>query len=128
MDRLTEIYHEAVDFGEEGEAPAGAPVGVVQLSYALRVYNSIQGGGVGFALEANEPFRVGHAIDAFRYFGMAEVAELLADVAESYGAHGHDDEQAAKKDRIEEIVYDGDPLFDAYQVKARTDAKDFGLN
>ncbi|GAB3841627.1 hypothetical protein [Dactylosporangium cerinum] len=38
------------------------------------------GGGLGFALEVNEPFRVRRAIDAMRYFGLPAPADLLEDV------------------------------------------------
>jgi hypothetical protein len=40
----------------------------VQLAFLVRVVNSVEGGGLGFAVEVNEHFRLQRAIDAMRYF------------------------------------------------------------
>src|SRR5690349_19425988 len=82
VDELNIIWNRAADYGADGEAPDGTPRGIVQLSYLLRVYNSAMGGGLGFAVEVNEPFRLKRAMDAMRYFGLAELAELVADLIE----------------------------------------------
>ncbi|MGC4757648.1 hypothetical protein [Micromonospora trifolii] len=54
----------------------------MHLSYLLRVHNSAMGGGLGLAVEVNEPFRLKRAMEAMRYFGLAELAELMADLIE----------------------------------------------
>jgi len=129
MDRLDEIWNDAVDLGVDGDVPPGTPVGMEKLSHALRVYNSVMGGGVGFALEANEPFRVSLAIDGFRYLGLTEVAELLAEVADGYGMPGYDASQvSAQADRIEELFDEGDPVDDAFRAIASEKPEDFDLN
>ena len=69
LDDLNIIWNHAADYGADGEAPHGTPPGIVQLSHLLRVYNSVMGGGLGFAVEVNEPFRLRRAVDALRYFG-----------------------------------------------------------
>ena len=65
----------------------------MQLSYLLRFYNSAMGGGLGFAVEVNEPFRLKRAMDAMRYFGLMDLAELVADLIE----HDLDTEHAGSR-------------------------------
>jgi hypothetical protein len=57
LDDLDIIWNRAGSYGADGEAPEDTPPGIVQLSYLLRVYNSAMSGGLGFAVEVNEPFR-----------------------------------------------------------------------
>jgi hypothetical protein len=49
-------------------------------SYLLRVYNSAMSGGLGFAVEVNEEFRLLRAVNAAYYFGLTDLATLLADL------------------------------------------------
>ncbi|WP_127505144.1 DUF4259 domain-containing protein [Actinoplanes solisilvae] len=80
LDDLDIMWNEAADFGADGEMPDGTPSGIEQLASLLGVHNSAMGGGLGFALEVNEPFRVRRAINAMRYFGLAEPADFLDNV------------------------------------------------
>ena len=93
LDELHIIWNHAADYGADGEAPEGTPRGIVQLSYLLRFYNSAMGGGLGFAVEVNEPFRLKRAMDAMRYFGLMDLAELVADLIE----HDLDTEHAGSR-------------------------------
>jgi len=127
--RLDELWNEAVDLGVDGDVPPGTPVGMERLAHALRVHGSVMGGGVGFALEANESFRVSLAVDGFRYLGLTEVADLLAEVADGYGRPGYDASRvAAQTDRIEELLNEDDPVGDAFRAIAIEKPEDFGLN
>ncbi|SNT64863.1 protein of unknown function [Asanoa hainanensis] len=80
LDDLDRIWNDAADYGVDGEVPEGTPPGVEHLASLLRVYNCAMSGGLDFALEVNEPFRVVRAIEAMRYFGLPEAADFLADV------------------------------------------------
>lgn len=80
LNDLDVIWNQAADHGADGDVPEGTPPGIEQLASLLRVYNSAMGGGLGFALEVNEPFRVRRAINAFRYFELDEAADFLQDV------------------------------------------------
>ncbi|MBQ0989330.1 hypothetical protein KBX08_04395 [Micromonospora sp. H61] len=124
-DDLNIIWNHAADYGADGEAPDGTPPGIVQLSYLLRVYNSVMGGGLGFALEVNEPFRLRRAMDAMRYFGLAELAELLTDVIE----HDLDGDRADSPDDDLETLLGprGEPLATAFRARAADSPADFGL-
>ncbi|MCG5456486.1 hypothetical protein PSH03_001386 [Micromonospora sp. PSH03] len=125
LDDLNIIWNHAADYGADGEAPDGTPPGIVQLSYLLRVYNSVMGGGLGFAVEVNEPFRLRRAMDAMRYFGLAELAELLTDVIE----HDLDGDRADSPDDDLETLLGprGEPLATAFRARAADSPADFGL-
>ncbi|BCJ55389.1 hypothetical protein Asp14428_68640 [Actinoplanes sp. NBRC 14428] len=128
MDRLSELWNEAVDLAEEGDVPPGTPEGMARLADVLRVYNSIMGGGVGFALEVNEPSRVGRAVDGLRYLGLSEVAGLLADIADGYRAPGGGAAGVAEQEkRLEELLDLQDPVEDAFRLRARAEPREFGL-
>ncbi|MFD6264975.1 hypothetical protein ACFWFK_27980, partial [Micromonospora chalcea] len=97
----------------------------VQLSYLLRVYNSAMSGGLGFAVEVNEPFRLKRAMDAMQYFGLANLAELVADLIE----HDLDIYHAGSRhDDLETLLGpQGGALTRAFRVKAAERPADFGL-
>ncbi|MEU1363196.1 hypothetical protein ABZ356_25510 [Micromonospora zamorensis] len=126
LDELHIIWNRAVDYGVDGEAPEGTPRGIVQLSYLLRVYNSAMGGGLGFAVEVNEPFRLKRAMDAMRYFGLMDLAELVADLIE----HDLDTEHAGSRHDDLEILLgpQDEALTRAFRVKAAERPADFGLD
>ncbi|WBB86131.1 hypothetical protein O7542_03010 [Micromonospora sp. WMMC264] len=125
LDVLQIIWNDAADYGADGEAPEGIPRGIVQLSYLLRVYNSAMSGGLGFAVEVNEPFRLKRAMDAMQYFGLADLAELVADLIE------HDLEiyhAGSRHDDLETLLGpQGGALTRAFRVKAAERPADFGL-
>ncbi|WP_146167967.1 hypothetical protein [Micromonospora sp. MH33] len=125
LDELHIIWNLAADYGADGEAPEGTPRGIVQLSYLLRVYNSAMGGGLGFAVEVNEIFRLKRAMDAMRYFGLTELAELVADLIE----HDLDGDYAeSRHDDLECLLGPQDEaLTTAFRVKAAERPADFGL-
>lgn len=125
LDELDSIWNHAADYGADGEVPEGTPPGIVQLSYLLRVHNSAMGGGLGFAVEANEPYRLKRAMDAMRYFGLAELAELIADVIE----HDLDGDHAeSRNDDLKALLGPRDEaLTTAFRVKAADSPADFGL-
>ncbi|HEX5594751.1 MAG TPA: hypothetical protein VFX61_01825 [Micromonosporaceae bacterium] len=125
LDELDIIWNRAADYGADGEAPEGAPRGIVQLSYLLRVYNSAMGGGWGFAVEVNEPFRLKRAMEAMRYFGLTELAELVADLIE----HDLDGDHAeSRQDDLDMLLGPQDEALEtAFRVKAVERPADFGL-
>ncbi|NYH42723.1 hypothetical protein HNR22_002450 [Micromonospora jinlongensis] len=125
LDELHIIWNHAADYGADGEAPEGTPRGIVQLSYLLRFYNSAMGGGLGFAVEVNEPFRLKRAMDAMRYFGLAAHAELVADLVE----HDLDGDHAeSRQDDLDTLLGpQGEALETAFRVKAAERPADFGL-
>jgi hypothetical protein len=89
-----EIWNLAADHGADGESPEGTPPGLVRLAWLLRVYNSAMGGGLYFAFEVNEPFRIRNAIEAMRYFGLTELAALMAGILE----HGIDNDYLTSRE------------------------------
>ncbi|MBO3742932.1 DUF4259 domain-containing protein [Actinoplanes flavus] len=122
-DELDDIWNDAADYGADGEAPDGTPPGIEHLASLLRVHNSVMGGGVGFALEVNEPFRVRRAIDALRYFELPEAAALLDDVLR----RDLDGEPAdTRPDDELTALLDGDYLDRAFRAKAERVPADFG--
>ncbi|GAA2600821.1 hypothetical protein GCM10010399_34530 [Dactylosporangium fulvum] len=125
LDELDIIWNRAAEYGADGEAPEGTPQGIVQLSYLLRVYNSAMGGGLGFAVEVNEPFRLERARDAMRYFGLPELAELVADLIE----HDLDGDHAeSRQDDLDALLGPQDEALEtAFRVKAAERPADFGL-
>ncbi|WP_349880215.1 hypothetical protein ABIH81_11195 [Micromonospora sp. HUAS YX12] len=125
LDELHLIWSHAADYGADGEAPEGTPRGIVQLSYLLRVYNSAMGGGLGFAVEVNEPFRLKRAMDAMRYFGLADLAELVADLIEHDLDIGH---AGSRHDDFEALLGPQDEaLTRAFRARAAERPADFGL-
>ncbi|AEV86731.1 putative iron-dependent peroxidase [Actinoplanes sp. SE50] len=120
-DDLDLIWEEANDYGIEGGVPDGTPPGIEHLTHLMRVYNSAMGGGLYFALEANEPSRVRRAIIALRYFGMAEAATLLD---EALNSESHDSVPA---DVDFYALVDGGPdlLGKAFRAKAVETPDDF---
>ena len=125
LDQLQIIWNHAADYGADGEAPEGTRRGIVQLSYLLRVYNSAMSGGLGFAVEVNEPFRLKRAMDAMQYFELADLAELLAALIE----HDFDIYHAGSRhDDLETLLGpQGEALTRAFRVKAAEKPADFGL-
>ncbi|WP_262286929.1 hypothetical protein [Micromonospora sp. MA102] len=125
LDDLAVIWNRACDYGADGEAPEGTPLGIVHLSFLLRVYNSAMGGGLGFAVEVNEPFRLRRAIEAMRYFRLSELADLLTDVLN----HESDVEYAGSRERqFYYLLGPADENLDkAFRAKAAEAPSDFGL-
>jgi hypothetical protein len=97
----------------------------VQLSYLLRVYNSAMSGGLGFAVEVNEPFRLKRARDAMRYFGLADLAELVADLMEQDLDGDHAE---SRQDDLDTLLGPQDAALEAaFRAKATERPADFGL-
>src|SRR5690242_851650 len=125
-DDLDMIWNEAVDYGADGEVPGGTPSGVVQLASLLRVYNSAMGGGLGFALEVNEPFRVRRAVAAMRYFGLTEAADFLEDVL-NRSLNGESADSLPSDDDFYDLVDDRTELLRrAFKAKVAEVPGDFG--
>lgn len=125
LDELHLIWNRAADYGADGEAPAGTPRGIVQLSYLLRVYNSAMGGDLDFAVEVNEPFRLKRAMDAARYLGLTELAKLVADLIEHDLDMSH---AASRQDDLDALLGPADAALEtAFRTKAAERAADFGL-
>lgn len=125
LDDLAVIWNRAADYGADGQAPEGTPPGIAHLSFLLRVYNSAMGGGLGFAVEVNEPFRLRRAIDAMRYFRLSELADLLTDVLN----HESDIEYAGSRERqFYDLLGPAEENLDkAFRVRAAETPSDFGL-
>jgi hypothetical protein len=124
LDDLDIIWNEAADFGADGEVPEGTPPGIEHLASLLRVYNCAMGGGLGFALEVNEPFRVRNAINALRYFGLAEAAGFLEDVLER-SLNGESPDSLPPDGEFDDLV-DDETVTRAFKAKAAECPPDFG--
>ena len=93
----------------------------------LRVYNSAMGGGLGFALEVNEPFRVRGAISALRYFELAEAADFLQDVLDR-SLNGESPDSLPSDDDFYDLVDDGtNSVSKAFRAKAAKVPTDFAV-
>jgi hypothetical protein len=88
LDELVIIWNRACSFGADCETTDGTPPGVANLSYLCRIYSSAMSGGLGFAVEVNEPFRLQRAVDALHYFGLSVLAALVADLLD-HDLDGH---------------------------------------
>jgi len=126
LDSLHILWNRAADYGADGEAPEAAVPGVAYLSYLLRVYNSAMSGGLGFAVEVNEEFRLRRAVDAARYFGMVDLAELLDDLIAHYGDGTYAESRDADLENI--LGRQDEHLEAAFREKAAESPADFGLN
>jgi hypothetical protein len=62
-----------------GRAATG--IGDRHLSAVLRVSNAASSGGVGFVLDVNTPADLTRAIAGCGYFGLTDMAELIAAIA-----------------------------------------------
>jgi hypothetical protein len=124
LDDLDLVWNAAADYGADGEVPAGTPPGIEQLASMLRFYNCAMGGGLGFALEVNEPVRVTHAVSALRYFGLAEPAGFLENVLERR-LNGESPESLPPDDDFYDLVDDG-TVRRAFKAKAAQAPSDFG--
>jgi hypothetical protein len=58
------------------------------------------------------------------YLGLAEAADLLAEVTASYGNPGHVEE---REELLEQMMAEGDLVLDAYRIKAASVPSAFGL-
>lgn len=124
MKSMNDVFNEAVDYGAEGVVPVGTPIGVERLSHVHRVFNAIMGGGLGFAVEvlASDEFR--RAVEGCRYLDLGEVANLLAELVESYGSSGYD----VRKEEILDALLVGALIYDAFRRKVSEAPSDFGFD
>ena len=111
------MWNLAADYGADGEAPEGTPESMRWLSYVLRFHNSSMGGGLGFAFEVNERFRVERAIAGARYLGLHELADFWADLLDHFADTGQV-EPPEREARYHELVPDDRVLFEAFKAKA----------
>lgn len=129
VDDLDLMWSAAAAMGAVGEAAAGTPPGVARLAYLLRVYNCAMGGGLGFAFEVNEDYRIVRAIDAMRFFGLAELAGLFEDLR----AHMPDWDYIESRVRYDTFVDLADGIagvggvMEAFRAKAAGAPGEFGL-
>ncbi|MFC7533245.1 hypothetical protein [Actinoplanes sp. GCM10030250] len=128
LNDLDVIWNQACDYGAEGEVPEGTPTGVEHLASLLRVYNSAMGGGLGFALEVNEPFRVRNAINALRYFELAEAADFLQDVLDRSLNGESPDSLPSDVDFYDLVDDETGPVRRAFKAKAAEIPTDFGCD
>jgi hypothetical protein len=124
LDDLDVIWNEAADYGADGEVPDGTPSGIEQLASMLRVHNSAMGGGLGFALEVNEPFRVRRAINAMRYFELAEAADFLENVL-NRSLNGESPDSLPSDDDFYDLM-DDETVRSAFKAKVARASTDFG--
>jgi hypothetical protein len=115
---MDQMYNDAVDLGSEGEVPDGTPIGIANLAFALRVFNSMMSGGLGFTLEVNEATDIQRAVDGFRYFDLHEIAEILAELAGSYGGESFDE---MKESRLDQLLSKKNVILDAFRRKVVKD-------
>jgi hypothetical protein len=124
MDHLDETWNLASEWGAEREIPAEVPAGIASLAHWLRVCNSAMGGGLGFAFEVNEDFRVVRAIAAMCFFGREDVAAFFEDLR----AHAADgDYLESKDDEHDSLIEGGDAIDRAFRAKAEESPELFGL-
>lgn len=123
-DDLDRIWNDACDYGADGEVPAGTPRGIEHLASLLRVHGSVMGGGLAFAVEANEPFRVRRAVEALRYFRLTPAADLLEDVL-GRSVKGEEPDSWPTGDDFDGLL-DGDVVDSAFRAKAIEVPADFG--
>ena len=125
LDGLNILWNRAADYGADGDAPEDAPPGVVHLSYLLRVYNSAMSGGLGFAVEVNEEFRLRRAVDTAYYLGLVDLAVLLADLI----AHERDGAYAESRDSDLAVLLgrQDENIEAAFRAKVAELRADFGL-
>ncbi len=83
------------------------------------------GGGLGFAVEVNERFRLRRAIDAMRYFRLSELADLLTDVLN----HDLEGEYVdSRTDQFYDLLGPQEEVLDrAFRARAAEAPSDFGL-
>ncbi|GAA4947384.1 DUF4259 domain-containing protein [Actinoplanes utahensis] len=124
LDDLDAIWNDACDYGADGDVPEGTPLGIQHLASLLRIHGSVMGGGLAFALEVNEPFRVRRAVEALHYFGLTAAAELLEDTL-GRSLKSEDSDSWPAGDDLDGLI-DGDVLDGAFQAKAMKVPADFG--
>ncbi|ADU05653.1 hypothetical protein AB0N38_12610 [Micromonospora aurantiaca] len=124
MKSMNDVFNEAVDYGAEGVVPVGTPVGVEKLSHVHRVFNAVMGGGLGFAVEVLEPDDFRRAVEGFRYLDLGEVANLLAELVDSYGSSDYD----VRKEEILDGLLVGALVDDAFRRKVSQAPSDFGFD
>jgi hypothetical protein len=124
LDDLDLVWNDACDYGADGDVPEGTPLGIEHLASLLRVHGSVMGGGLAFALEVNEPFRVRHAVEALHYFGLNPAAELLEDTLRR-SLKGEDSDSWPTGDDFDGLI-DGDVLDSSFRAKAIEVPADFG--
>ncbi|GAA4605711.1 hypothetical protein BJY16_005498 [Actinoplanes octamycinicus] len=124
LDDLDLLWNDACDYGADGDVPDGTPPGVEHLAGLLRVHGSVMGGGLGFALEVNEPFRIERAINALRYFELSAAADLMAETLRR-SRNGEPSESWPTDDNVDGLI-DGDVLDTAFRAKAVQVPADFG--
>ncbi|WP_433606639.1 hypothetical protein ACQP2P_30605 [Dactylosporangium sp. CA-139114] len=126
FESLRFLWNCAADYGADGEVPEDAPLGVEHLSHLLRVYNSAMGGGLGFAIQVNEEFRLRRAVDAARYLGLVGLAELLEDLIARYGDGAY--AESRDSDLVTILGQRDEHLEAAFRAKAAESPADFGLH
>ncbi|MFG3577836.1 hypothetical protein [Micromonospora chersina] len=124
MKSFDDVYNDAVDYSVEGAVPPGVPTGVVKLSHVLRVFNAMMSGGLGFAMEVIERDEFERAVEGFRYLDLTGIANLLADLVESYGSSDYDEQ---KEESLDEMLNEGDLVLDAFRRKVAVVPYDFGF-
>lgn len=80
MDDVDRLWNMAGQMSARDDVPEGKALGLASLAYLLRFYNATMGGGLDFAFEANDKFRVRRAIQAAAYFGLADLAAFWKDL------------------------------------------------
>lgn len=122
MDPIDQIWNHAIDLGVEDEVPEGTPAGLAALAHLLRVFNSTMGGGLLFAFEVNEEFRIRRAIAAARYFGLTELATFWEDLLLHIDEHRY---LGSKYDAYCDLIAGGDAIEAAFRAKLLAAPEDF---
>ncbi len=122
-DVADDLWNEAANLGASDAIPAGVPSGQAHLARLLRFHNSAMGGGLGFAVEVNEPDRIEAAAQASEYFGLSELAEFLRGL-------GEPDAAEELTDRYYELTGESgggeDVIEPAFRAKLVQSPQDFG--
>jgi hypothetical protein len=83
------------------------------------------GGGLDFAVEVNERLRLQRAMDAARYFGLTELAQLVAGLIEPDLDMSH---AASRQDGLDALLGPADTALEtAFRIMAAEQLADFGM-
>jgi hypothetical protein len=116
---------------EEFDITPGMPRGDAALAALLLCHGMAMNGGLPHAVEGLEAEELARAIAGYRFFGLDEVADLVADVARQAADLDPSDLDAADQlevrsnERFYALVPDDDSVAGAFQAHFREHPEDY---